>query len=105
MKLRDLHAKFTQHIPLADGIYTGLTYVCPNDPRGKRGHAVLFDPPTNPYGPEHDASIMAALSANEGWRASPKWKRTGDTIETLTLTPSIAWPCCHSNIENGEVEP
>jgi hypothetical protein len=105
MKLADLHAKFTQIIPLGDGIYTGLTYVCPNDPRRKKGHAVLFDVPINPYGDDALPSIMLALNANDGWRAQSKWHRTGEAIETLTLTPSVAWPCCHQVITNGEVNP
>ena len=105
MRLTELHAKFTQIIPLGSGIYTGIVYVCPNDPRRKRGHGVLFDRPINPYGAEHDAAIALALNANDGWRTQPKWRRVGDTIETLTLSPSISWPCCHSVIENGEVKP
>jgi hypothetical protein len=105
VRLSDLHAKFTQILPFGDGIYTGVVYVCPNDPRRKRGHGVLFDRPINPYGVEYEPLIMAALNANAGWRAQPKWHRAGDTIDTLTLTPSVAWPCCHQVITNGEVSP
>lgn len=107
MRLVDLAAKFTQHLPLADGIYTGLYYLCPNDPRRKKGHAVLFTPIINPHVIEGvpPEALLAYLNSNPGYRASPKWQRTGDTIETLTLKPSIAFACCHVNIENGGVAP
>ena len=105
MRLVDLHAKFTQIIPLGNGIYTGVTFVCPADPDRKRGHGVVFKEPINPYGTKYDALITKALNANDGWVAQPKWGRTGETIDTLTLSPSIAYPCCHLVIENGWVKP
>jgi len=94
-------------MPLATGIYTGLYYLCPNDPRRKRAHAVLFTPIINPYGDDvvPVVALQRYLDGNEGYRVSPKWNRTGDTIDTLTLTPSIAFGCCHINIERGEVGP
>lgn len=60
--------------------------------------AVLFDPPIDP----------ASLSATMGpvFPAARKWQRTGDTFDTLTLSPSIDtshagdW---HGFITNGEV--
>ena len=106
MRLAELGAKFTQVMPLADGIYTGLYYRCPNDPAGKRAHAILFKPPIVPreYGeiatPDR---VEVALSSNESWRAQPKWDRSGETIDTLTIAPSIARSCCHLTISNGEV--
>lgn len=107
MRLVDLLAHFTQALPLATGIYTGLYYLCPNDPRRKRAHAVLFTPIINPYGDDvvPAATLQRYLDSNEGYRVSPKWTRvSGDTIETLTLSPSIAFPCCHINITNGATE-
>lgn len=108
MRLVDLKAQFTQVMPLGNGIYTGITYVCPNDPQRKRAHWAFFTPIINPYPIKAvDAEALARyLDSNPGWRASPKWTRvSGDTIETLTLSPSLAWPCCHSVFRNGEVEP
>ncbi len=62
--------------------------------------AVLFDPPIDPAG----------LAAKYGWGLpfpdKTHWKRTGDTFETLTLTPSIdasAHGLWHGFITNGEV--
>lgn len=109
MTLADLKAHFTQVLPLATGIYTGLAYVCPNDPRRKRGHAVLFVEPIIPAeyrGPNLDeAALMQYLLSNAGYRAQPKWTRRGETLATLTLSPSIAFACCHVVITNGEVTP
>jgi hypothetical protein len=39
-------------------------------------------------------------------RPVPRWQRTGDTFETLTLTPSIDVSKCghwHGHITNGEI--
>lgn len=107
MTLRDLAAKFTQVLPLADGVYTGLCYLCPSDPRRKKAHAVVFDPPIIPkeYGAAANHGVRAALAANAHYSAVPKWTRTGETIDDLTLSPSIAQPCCHVSILNGQVEP
>lgn len=109
LKLADLKAYFTQVLPLATGIYTGLCYVCPNDSRRKRAHGILFSDPIIPAeyrGPNFDeAALMQYLLSNEGYRVQPKWSRRGDSIETLTLSPSIAFNCCHITVSNGEVTP
>ncbi len=108
VRLADLNAKLTQVSPLATGIYTGLYFRCNKDPRGKRGHSILFEPtivPVEYSGKEwFDAAGLAAyLAQNKHYAASPKWTRvSGETIETLTLTASIAFPCCHYTITNGE---
>lgn len=105
MRLSDLGAAFYACMPLATGIFTGVEYTCPNDPRGKRRHAVLFNPPIVPteYGPE---LVRLALSTCDAWQRQPKWQRVaGETVDTLTLTPSIARPCCHMSITKGEVKP
>jgi hypothetical protein len=82
---------------------TGLTYLCPKDPRHKRVHVVEFTPIINPYG--GDAATLAALDTRlaEKPQRAWLWKRTGETFETLTLLPSISNSCCHINIVNGEV--
>lgn len=107
MKLADLKASFYACMPLATGIFTGVEYNCPNDARGKRRHAVLFSPPIVPaeYGAEIAKLADLALGTNPAWLNQPKWQRTGDTIDTLTLTPSIARPCCHVVFTRGGVEP
>lgn len=110
MRLTELHARFTQVMPLATGIFTGLYFRCVKDPRGKKGHAILFDPPIVPaeyIGAEwFDATKLTEyLATSEHYRASPKWTRSGETLETLTLSPSVAFPCCHWEIANGEVSP
>ena len=108
MRLVDLLAQFTQVMPLGTGIYTGITYVCPNDPRRRRAHWAFFTPIINPYPIETvDAEALERyLNSNEGWRVSPKWTRvSGETLNTLTLSPSLAWPCCHSVLTNGAVVP
>jgi hypothetical protein len=33
----------------------------------------------------------------------PIWKRDGETFETLTISPSIEYPCFHGWIEDGQV--
>lgn len=117
MKLSDLKARFTQVVPLADGIYTGLYYLCPADPRRKRAHSILFDKMIVPA--EYLASdlydereMMRYLNGHEGWRLGRKWTRSGDTIDVLTLTPSIGQTaydlpgkpdCCHLVITMGIV--
>lgn len=106
--LSGLAGRFTQVMPLADGIYTGLYFLCPNDSRRKRAHSVLFEPFINPYGidvaaatPHTLAALRQYLDSSDHYRLSPKWQRTGDTIETLSLAPSIVFPCCHGTVQNG----
>jgi len=117
MKLRDLNAELTQVMPLADGIYTGLYYLCPGDPQRKRAHSIFFEPhivPADYLASElyDERELLRYLNGNESWRRTWKWQRTGMTIDDLTLTPSISQTaynlpgkpeCCHINIINGIV--
>lgn len=75
-----------------------LTFVCPKcGPDGARhGHVACY--------------LNPAMDGAPYKRGSPCWNRTGDTFETLTLSPSIlvkpdngrgcGW---HGFVENGEV--
>lgn len=109
MKLADLHPVFlghggdgiTQHgqpVPVRDGV--GLRFDCPHGaacpqkvgkefPHMTGQHAILFENPL------------------DGGPALPgtTWIRTGDTFDTLTLTPSVLNRGCgwHGWIRNGEV--
>ena len=87
--LVDLEPRFTSE----DGRRTGVSFACPKC--GDHRVFVFVDPPFDPGPP----------------LASP-WKRTGDTFETLTLTPSIVArrpgqtaECWHGFITNGQAVP
>jgi hypothetical protein len=81
---------------------SGLTFLCPHCRTQRLG--VQFDPPIDPQG---------WLAKGINWpKAQHVWTRTGDTFETLTLTPSIDasgsgiafdghW---HGFIRNGAIE-
>jgi hypothetical protein len=34
---------------------------------------------------------------------NPTWKRTGDDFESITVEPSLQYPCFHGWIEDGQV--
>lgn len=80
-----------------DPYYIGVRFSCPHC--GK-AIAVFFDPPIDPN----------RLAEKYGWTHTgapdfrPRWRRYGDSFETLTLSPSIDvsghW---HGNITNGDV--
>lgn len=61
-----------------------------------------------PCGDGHSVSVCFAGRRADGAQR-PKddngraWKAVGDTLETLTLTPSIALPCWHGFVQNGQV--
>lgn len=107
MKLADLKPCWSNHLLLGTGIAFGVEFSCPNDPTRKRRHSVCFDPPINPY-PDMQEQFAAIPRCS-----CQKWKRTGDTFDTLSLSPSIGnrdykkrpdMPeCCHITIQNGEV--
>lgn len=84
--------------PRREGV--GVIFKCPCGNHDE-GHE-CYVPFANPLdgGPAHDT---------KGWNGSGGWQRTGDTFETLTLTPSIfrrtehggcGW---HGFVTNGEV--
>jgi hypothetical protein len=66
----------------------GMTLVCPT------------------CGPRH---CLAVYFSNplDGKESAPwqgmKWEREGDTFDTLTISPSINYPCFHGWIEDGKV--
>lgn len=102
MKLSDLHPYFMDAggpgIMLANG-----------EPRPRQtGIGLVFDCPCGCDTPCH---VMFAnpLDGSEKWEQGPWWQRTGETFETLTLSPSIlrdpkkggcGW---HGFIRNGEI--
>ena len=88
---------------------------------GRRGVGVLFDCPCGNNDENHGCFVpfKVALDGSPGGHGEKGWARTGDTFETLTLTPSIfrrtsdcrgatnvtdPLPCgWHGFITNGEV--
>jgi hypothetical protein len=78
---------------------TGVTFLCPHC--GKERLGVQFEPALDPAG------ILPTFIDPPWDRDRPIWKRTGDTFETLTLTPSVDasksghW---HGFITNGEIK-
>lgn len=78
----------------------GITFDCPHCPAGKRTRlGVAF---VNPV--DGGAPMPLDPTGKNGWRFL--WRRTGDTFETLTLTPSIdasAQGHWHGFISNGDV--
>lgn len=80
----------------------GLTFQCPHCASERLG--VLFDRPVDPDGIGPTTTYDPALYATANHMHV--WKRSGDTFETLTLTPSIDgsgaghW---HGFITNGDV--
>jgi len=73
---------------------------------------VHFDCPEGHEGCDHAIPFTPALdgTATTTWQTNgANWQRTGDTFETLTLTPSINTPqrqngCAfHGFIANGEI--
>ena len=101
MKFPELNAKF-----VASG-GDGITDKDGKPVPRREGVGVLFDCPK--CGPEHPCCVEFAnpLDGGPPHRSDGHvWQRVGDTIDTLTLTPSIlrkdgcGW---HGFITNGEV--
>ena len=81
-----LTALLPSFIRSTDGRRVGLSFQCPT--HGDHDIPVFVDPPFDD-GPTADTRC---------------WARTGDTWDTLTLTPSIDVPgCWHGFITDGEV--
>lgn len=80
----------SEPVPRRDGI--GIIFNCPCGNHGETHRA--FIPFSNPLdgGPPHVSE-------------RPQWRRTGDTFETLTLSPSICRIDCrwHGWVQKGEV--
>lgn len=73
MRLTERQATFWTH--RADRRGMGLHFRCPCSPGCDRVISVPFENPVDGGGPEPSAQVT--------------WHRTGETLETLTLTPSI----------------
>jgi hypothetical protein len=102
MKLTELNPRWMAHggegvtkdgqqVPRREGV--GISLDCPCGCAYRL--AVTFSNPIDGQGQLEDAGVA--------------WERTGDTFETLSLTPSIQreFPCnrWHGFITNGEVRP
>lgn len=105
MRLTELHPKWITLNGWADDrpFYVGITFRCPHCPDGERGYvqylAVFFENPIDPHGLVGSMFALPRLK-------DTLWYRTGDTFETLCLTPSVDaskvghW---HGSISCGEV--
>ena len=98
MRLTDLNPRWVGiHNWSCESIYLiGLSF---DSPTTRKRLAVLFTPAIDPD----------ALAAKYQWgefSAEKRWARTGDTFETLTLTPSLDFSAAgewHGHITAGEV--
>ena len=72
---------------LIDGAQ-GIMFLCPGH---KCGHKlrIWFSNPIN------------VKPAGAHWAPEPRWERFGNSIETLTLRPSVRLRCWHGYVENG----
>ncbi|MGE0362783.1 MAG: DUF6527 family protein [Vicinamibacterales bacterium] len=134
MRLTDLHPRFVG--AGGEGVYRQTGRLCPTcngvvaadcptchgtgkeyEPAPRReGVGVIFRCPCGNGADEHECYVPFRNPLDGGppadpggWNGSGGWQRTGDTFETLTLTPSIlrnrshggcGW---HGFITNGEV--
>lgn len=97
MRLTDLDPGWCTTVEGRTGM--GVSFRCPCKPGCGIYLAVWFANPID-GGPPAPPDAMP----------KPRWQRTGDTFETLTLTPSIdaskgPEPHWHGNIKGGEVDP
>lgn len=89
----------------------GVTSSATGEPVPKtEGVGVLFDCPCGNHAEDHRCYVPFSNPIGPGPYTGPKgWERTGETFETLTLSPSILrradWGGCgwHGFIRNGEV--
>lgn len=90
--LAELHAEWVEQRHRI----VGMRFVCPNCRACTIG--VLFENPPDGGPP---ASDDKGKPHNNGGR---RWHRTGETLETLTLRPSIdasSWGCWHGEVTSG----
>lgn len=80
---------------------TGAHAILFECPCGQHSNLIAFEPTV-----DTEPTTLSGLSNNGG-----RWKRTGTTLDDLTLSPSIAVrtgksmeECWHGWITNGEVE-
>lgn len=72
--------------------------------RPNSGESILLDCPN--CGPKHRLCAYFSNPLDNQpcapWQ-NPTWNRIGESFETLTLEPSIQYPCFHGWIEEGQV--
>lgn len=72
--------------------------------RPDSGEGMTLDCPQ--CGPTHRLCVYFSnpIDGKEAapWQ-NPVWKRTGESFETITIEPSIQYPCFHGWIEEGQV--
>lgn len=101
MKLTELNPRWVGIGSGTDFIISGLTFDCPHCKNQRLG--VSFKPPIDPKG-----WTLRGVTWNH---SNIEWYRTGDSFETITLSPSIDasqqridvpghW---HGFIKNGEI--
>lgn len=83
------------------GRVVGVKFICPTCPQveGAVTLAVMFENPPDGGPAERPGSDLV------GENGGRRWHRTGDTLDTLTLTPSVDCSKCghwHGIVSNGE---
>lgn len=109
MRLIDLKPCWVAGLNAPDGAKQGVSFECPCC-NGSTRLAIFFTP-TICGNPPVD---VGGIARNEWCKAdhlsdhhigSILWQRTGDTFETLTLSPSVdcsAWKHWHGWVQGGE---
>jgi hypothetical protein len=92
---------FADWISDESGRRVGVKFICPTCPaiEGAPTIAVLF---ANPVDGGPPAPAGCSLPGDNDGR---RWQRTGDTIETITLSPSVDCSRCghwHGFVSHGE---
>ena len=68
------------------------------------GDGITFDCPK--CGPSHNLAVYFSNPVDgqdaAPWQ-NPQWKRTNDEFASLTVEPSLEYPCFHGWIEDGNV--
>jgi hypothetical protein len=87
---------------LVEGLHyhIGVSFLSPKG-TGQR-LAVLFNPPID----RDNIAVLWGGNTPEFHQGEKKWKRTGDTMDTLTLEPSLDFSAhgeWHGFVKNGEV--
>jgi len=107
MKLAELEPRWCAELNAPEGTKQGVGFLCPHCRQIRL--AIFFDPPIDGPTPEIKSVLR---SQGEGHLADHHlgrilWKRTGDTFETLSLSPSVdasAFGHWHGFITNGEAK-
>ena len=98
-RLVDLFAEWIQH----DGRVVGVKFACAHCPHveGAPTLAVLFANPLDggPPAPDDPGAV--------GNNAGRRWQRAGDTLDTLSLSPSVDCSACghwHGFVTAGDAQ-